>query len=217
MLIAFRLVWRIGRVVLLLALVYFVVTGVTVWRSSRRDEARRADAIVVFGAAQYNGRPSRVLTARLDHAVDLYRRGFADSVVVTGGKQAGDRFTEASASAAYLAKRKVPEPAILREVSGKNSWQSLAATAGFLKNRGITRVLLVSDPFHSARVTAMADELGLEAYTSPTRTSPIRGAAEIPYLAKETVAVGLGRVIGFRRLMRVDKVVTRVRTKAANR
>jgi uncharacterized SAM-binding protein YcdF (DUF218 family) len=137
--------------------------------------------------------------------------------VVTGGKKEGDRFTEATASAAYLVKRKVPDSAILREVSGTNSWQSLAATAAFLKDRGITRVLLVSDPFHSARVAAMADELGLDGYTSPTSSSPITGLAEVPYLAKETVAVAVGRVTGFRRLMRVDKVVTRVRTKATNR
>ncbi|HUQ40235.1 MAG TPA: YdcF family protein [Acidimicrobiales bacterium] len=217
MLLGLRLAWKVGRVVLALLLMYLLVTGVTVWRSSRRDEARRVEAIVVFGAAQYNGRPSPVLTARLDHAIDLYRRGFADSVVVTGGKKEGDRFTEATASAGYLARRKVPDSAILREVSGTNSWQSLAATAAFLKRRGITRVLLVSDPFHSARIAAMASELGLEAYTSPTATSPIAGAEELPYLAKETVAVAVGRVIGFRRLMGVDKVVTRVRTKAASR
>jgi uncharacterized SAM-binding protein YcdF (DUF218 family) len=190
---------------------YLAVTFAQVWLTSRRDEARRADAIVVFGAAQYNGRPSPVLRARLDHAVALYRGGYADVVVVTGGRKPGDHFTEASASADYLARRGVPQSAVLREVSGRNSWQSLAAAAAFMKRRGIRRVLLVSDGFHALRVRAMASELGLDAFTSPARASPIRGTRKVPYLVRETAAVAVGRLVGFRRVSGVER---RVKTRA---
>src|SRR5436309_12223728 len=119
--------------VLTAVVVYYAVTFVQVWLASRRDEARQAQAILVLGAAQYNGRPSAVLRARLDHAFDLYRRGLSDIVVVTGGKEPGDRFTEASASADYLAAKGIPQEKVLREVQGRNSWQSLASSAAFLK------------------------------------------------------------------------------------
>ncbi|MDQ1373413.1 MAG: hypothetical protein QOJ09_751, partial [Actinomycetota bacterium] len=154
-----RLALKIGAALVALVMLYVGVTYVQVWQASHRDQTPRVDAIVVFGAAQYNGRPSPVLAARLDHAADLYKRNVADVVVVTGGGQPGDRATEASASAAYLKRRGVPESALLREVQGRTSWQSLAAAANFLKRRGRTRVVLVSDPFHNARLAAMASEL----------------------------------------------------------
>ena len=182
------------------AVLYLVVTCVQVWQAAGRDEAREVQAIVVLGAAQYDGRPSPVLRARLDHAADLFERGLAERVVVTGGKQRGDRTTEASVSAAYLARRGVPEAAILREVQGRSSWQQLAAAAAFLKRRGITRVLLVSDGFHAARIAAIATELGLEGYTSPAPGSPISGAEKLPYLGKEALAVAAGRLLGYRRV-----------------
>ncbi|HEV3402375.1 MAG TPA: YdcF family protein, partial [Acidimicrobiales bacterium] len=98
--------------------VYLSVTFVQVWRAAHRDEARPAEAIVVLGAAQFNGKPSAVLRARLDHALSLYRRNLAPVIVVTGGGQPGDRFTEATASANYLLERGVPDEDVLREVSG---------------------------------------------------------------------------------------------------
>ena len=186
---------------------YLVVTFVQVWRAARADGARPAEAIVVFGTAQYNGVPSPVLAARLDHAIQLYRRDLAPVIVVTGGNQPGDQFTEATASANYLIQRGVPDEDVLREVSGTSSWQSLAAAANFLDEREIREVLLVSDPFHSLRIRAMASELGLEARSSPTRTSPIRGVTEARYMARETVAVAVGRVIGFRRQASIENVV----------
>jgi len=203
--------WAIRIVGALVALVvlYFGVTFVQVWLAGRTDHAQKAQAIVVFGAAQYNGRPSAVLRARLDHAADLWRRKLAPTIVVTGGKQPGDRFTEATASAEYLLSKGVPDEAILREVRGRNSWDSLAAAANFLRQRGVSKVLLVSDPFHSLRINGMADELGLDAHVSPTRTSPIHGTVELKQMVKETAAVGVGRLIGYRRLMRVDRAVVR--------
>ena len=189
-----------------LPVVYFAVTFVQVWRTSRADGARPAQAVIVLGAAQYDGRPSSVLRARLDHAADLYRRKIAPLVVVTGGKMEGDRFTESAASANYLHTKGVPDEAILREATGRTSWQSLSASARFLiSGRGIRDVVLVSDPFHAARIKSIAGELGFRAAASPTRTSPIKGVSEFRHLVTETVQVGVGRVIGFRRLVRLEQ------------
>ncbi|HVW34524.1 MAG TPA: YdcF family protein [Acidimicrobiia bacterium] len=184
---------------------YFGVTFFQVWWTARHDRARPAQAVVVLGAAQYDGRPSAVLRARLDHAADLYRRRIAPVVVVTGGKAAGDRFTESAASANYLHTKGVPDEAILREATGRTSWQSLSASARFLRERGIHDVVLVSDPFHAARIHGIAADLGLESVTSPTRTSPIKGLAALKRMVTETVQVGVGRVIGFRRLVRIEE------------
>jgi uncharacterized SAM-binding protein YcdF (DUF218 family) len=203
----------LGRKVLRRALVaavvlpalYFAVTFVHVWRTSRHDGARPAQAVIVLGAAQYDGRPSAVLRARLDHAAALYRRKIAPLVVVTGGKAEGDRFTESAASANYLHTKGVPDEAILREATGRTSWQSLAASARFLKDKGIRDVVLVSDPFHAARIAGIADELGLKAATSPTRTSPIKGLSEFRHMVTETAQVGIAQVVGFRRLVRIEQ------------
>jgi len=214
----FRLARRLIGVVLLLTLLYLAVTFVLVWRASRRDEARPAEAIVVFGAAQYNGRPSPVLRARLDHAADLYERDIAPVIVVTGGKRPGDRTNEAGASADYLRRQYgIDEEAILRETASENSWQQMASAANELRKQGKERVILVTDPFHAARVQAMAEELGLDSHVSPTRTSPIGGTRELRHLARETVAVAAGRIVGFRRLMGVDKVADKVRGGAGSR
>jgi uncharacterized SAM-binding protein YcdF (DUF218 family) len=195
---------RLGVAALAAVLLYLGVTFVQVFQASRRDGAERTQAIVVFGAAQYDGTPSPVLRARLDHAAKLYQRGVADRVVVTGGRLPDDRFSEAAASARYLTSKGVPDSSILREVQGRTSWESLASAARFLKRRGVTDVVLVSDGFHSARIGAMADELGLKAHTSPTTSSPITGTETLPYLGKETLAVAAGRVLGFRRVSNVS-------------
>lgn len=198
-----RLAAALGAVVA----IYLVVTFVQVWLASRSDHAQEADAIVVLGAAQYDGKPSPVLRARLDHVAELYERGMAPLVVVTGGRAQGDRFTEAGVSAAYLHGKGVPEAAIIRETTGKTSWQSLASAARILRERGATEVILVSDPFHASRIGAIADELGLEGHTSPTRTSPIDGGDSLRRMVGETGQVALGRIIGFRRLVRVKEEV----------
>jgi uncharacterized SAM-binding protein YcdF (DUF218 family) len=208
----FRLARRLISFVVLALVIYLGVTLVQVWLASRRDEARQAEAIVVFGAAQYNGRPSPVLRARLDHAAELYRDGSADTIVVTGGNRPGDKTNEATASARYLTTSyKIPDSHILREVSSTNSWEQMASAANELRKRDKEKVVLVTDPFHAARVQAMADELGLDAHVSPTRTSPIHGTEELRHFARETVAVAAGRIVGFRNLMGVDKAAAKVR------
>lgn len=194
-----KLVVKFVAAVMVAVMLYLGFTFAQVWLASRRDNAQPAQAIVVLGTAQYDGEPSPVLRARLDHAVELYQRGLAPVIVVTGGSRPGDRFTEATASANYLLRHGVPDEDILREVSGNSSWQSLAATANFLEDRDIREVLLVSDAFHSFRIEAMADELGLEGHASPARDSPIGGLTAAKYMVRETAAVAVARFIGYRR------------------
>lgn len=190
-------------VAVLLVASYIVLTFVQVWWASHRDEARPAQAIVVLGAAQYDGRPSPVLRGRLRHVVSLYDQGVAPLVVVTGGSQEGDRFTEASASATFLHRRGVPGDAVERETTGATSYESLASAARFLRDRGVTDVVLVSDPFHASRIGAIADEVGLEAAVSPTPHSAVTGVQHWRFMLRETAAVAAGRLLGFRRLDRV--------------
>ncbi|MEY2458503.1 MAG: hypothetical protein QOG30_333 [Acidimicrobiaceae bacterium] len=197
-----RRVLRIVAVVAALLASYVLVTFVQVWHASHQDDARKAQAIIVLGAAQFDGRPSAVLSARLDHAADLYKRGLAPLIVVTGGKQTGDRFTEAEASANYLADKGIPGAAIERETTSTNSYDELAAAARFLHQRGINDVVLVSDPFHAYRINAIARDVGLNAHVSPTPTSPVHGFDNAQALLRETVAVSAGRLVGFDRLDR---------------
>lgn len=171
-----------------------------VYRTGATNGARRADAIVVMGAAQYDGRPSPVLAARLDQVVLLWRQGWAPLVITTGGNLPGDRYTEAEASTNYLIERGVPGTAIL-EVGGSTSYAELEGVAELLGDRGLSSVLLVSDPYHALRIRLVAEELGLSAAVSPTRTSPVDGWHEAEMHLKEAVGVAVGRIIGFDRLL----------------
>ncbi len=197
-----RLLLRSTLVLGLFGLAYLVVTFVQVLQASGRDEARPAEAIIVLGAAQYDGEPSPVLARRLDHAAELYEDRIAPLIVVTGGRQPGDRFTEAEASANYLSAHGVPGGAIEREVQGESSWESLAAAARFLRERGITSVVRVSDPYHALRIGGVAPELGRDAVVSPSDTGTPVGS-----LLRETAAVAVGRIIGYDRLVRLDERV----------
>jgi uncharacterized SAM-binding protein YcdF (DUF218 family) len=194
-----------GLVLVALVAVYVGVTFVQVWLASRRDSARPAQAIVVLGAAQYNGRPSAVLKARLDHAAALYEAEIAPTIVLTGGRLPGDAFTEASAGAAYLMRAGIPESALLLESEGTNSWESLAAAAQILREQGKTKVVLVSSPYHSLRVERIADEVGLDGHASPAKDAPDK--ATFDHLTRETMAVAVGRIIGFHRLVDLDAKV----------
>ncbi len=142
-------------------------------RAASVDQARPADAIVVLGAAQYNGRPSPVFKARLDHAAELYRRHDAPIVVVTGGLAPGDRVSEATAGQRYLVAAGLPADSIAVQPVGRSTAASLEAVAAYLRGTGRVRVVLVSDPFHLARLRLDARHVGLVPFTSPTRTSPI--------------------------------------------
>jgi uncharacterized SAM-binding protein YcdF (DUF218 family) len=166
-------------VILVLVVVGAVVlTGYAtyrVWAQGQRDEQRPADAIVVMGAAQYDGRPSPVFAARLEHAVELYRAGVAPRLIVTGGKQEGDRTTEAASARAYAIAHGVPTNAILVEDKSRTTLESIRGVRGLLHDQGLADAVFVSDRPHMLRVLRMAADEGITAYGSPTTTSPIEG------------------------------------------
>jgi uncharacterized SAM-binding protein YcdF (DUF218 family) len=193
------LVFRIVVVVVAVIVAYLAVTAVQVWLTDRRYEPHHAGAIVVMGAAQYDGVPSPDLAARLNQAETLWRQHYATDIMVTGYKEAGDQFTEAEASARYLIAAGIPGRDIL-EAGGSDSWENLATAAPTLKANGDSTVLVVTDPFHEARSLAIATDVGLHPYPTPAQRSPITGASTIPYYAKETFGVAVGRIIGFDRL-----------------
>jgi uncharacterized SAM-binding protein YcdF (DUF218 family) len=197
---------RGGLALLGLAVLYVGITFVQVYRASRHDGARPADAVIVLGAAQYDGRPSPVLQDRLDHALALYEEGLTSMVVLTGGRQEGDRFTEATAGYNYLRDRGIPDEHLLKEVGGTSTYDSLAASARFLRERGLTSVVLVTSDYHALRVEAIAEEVGLDATVSPTAPR-LTGLDEVRQLGRETLAVAVGRVIGYDRLFRIDSAV----------
>jgi uncharacterized SAM-binding protein YcdF (DUF218 family) len=148
-------------------------TTYRIWDQGLRDEARTADAIVVLGAAQYNGVPSPLFAARLAHAVALYHDGIAPVFVVTGGKLPGDRTTEAAAARAYALAHEVPTEAIIVEDRGRTTLESMSSVAVMLRQRGLQSAVFVSDRTHMLRVLRIARDQGIEGYGSPTTTSPV--------------------------------------------
>jgi len=180
----------VGMVLLAAGIVYTVaLTAVLV--TSQHDQRRPVDAIIVLGAAQYNGRPSPVLRARLDHAIGLYREGYAPLIVVTGGVGRGDTLSEAIVGRRYLLARDVAGESVIAQPVGRNTRTSMTAVGQWLHGRGLRRVLLVSDPFHMFRLRLEARRIALEAYTSPTESSPISDnpVLELRYLFAEGLKV----------------------------
>jgi uncharacterized SAM-binding protein YcdF (DUF218 family) len=182
---------RVLGLVGLLAGIIYTVAFVSVLAMSQVDERRRADAIVVLGAAQYNGRPSPVLRARLDHALALYRDALAPRILVTGGVGRGDKESEATVARRYLLAQRIPDSAVVMQPQGRSTAASMSAVADWLESRGFHTAVLVSDPFHMLRLRLEARRTGLKVYTSPTETSPISDnpGLELEYLAAEAVKV----------------------------
>ena len=179
----------------LLVVVYVGGTFVQVWRLQGWDQTRAADAAIVLGAAQYDGRPSEVFRSRLDHAAELYRDGLVSTIVVTGGSREGDRFTEAYSGLTYLISEGVPAERVIVVDDGTSSWESMAAAARVLRRKDLESVLLVSDPYHSLRLLGIAREVGIDGHVSPTE-----GQSRFQTLVRETALVSAGRIIGYRRL-----------------
>lgn len=189
-----RVLWGFVAVIVLVA-AYFGATLLQVYTTADEDQRQPVDAIVVLGAAQFDGTPSPTLEARLDHAFALWQDDFAELIVTTGANQEGDRFTEGFSGFVYLRERGVPEAAIITVVDGIDTWEQLTATVNQLDERDLDSVLLVSDGHHSFRLLAIAEELGLEAFVSPSSA----GATRNDYL-REATAVSIGRIFGYRRL-----------------
>ncbi len=185
--------WFAAGLALLILMAAAVIFGIMalVYLQARTDEARPVDAIVVMGAAQYNGRPSPVFEARLQHALALYEQGLAPVIVVTGGKQPGDAYTEAEAATGWLVDRGVPEGAILIENEGRSTWDSIRGVPAVLPADGETSVLVVSDGFHLLRSEVMLRNLGYHAYSSAAPGSPIEAwtSVELGYVIRETGGV----------------------------
>ena len=190
-----------GRVVgaLLLAVVLLVVsTATAIWWTARQDARPTSDAIVVLGSAQYNGVPSSIFEARLEHALALYEADVAPVIVTVGGKADGDQFTEAESGRAYLAEAGVPEDGLLAVEEGLDTLESMRAVATAFDGRGWSSAVLVTDPWHALRAERMAEDTGITADSSPTRQGPAvqTRTTQFRYILRETAAYLLYRATG---------------------
>jgi uncharacterized SAM-binding protein YcdF (DUF218 family) len=169
-----------------------------IWDQGNRDERTPADAIVVMGAAQYDGRPSPVFAARLDHAIDLFHDGVAPRLIVTGGKREGDRTTEAASARRYAIEHGVPDEAILSEDASRTTLQSIRRVAALMHDKGMGSAVFVSDPSHMLRVLRMASDEGISGFGSPTRTSPLErdAVARVDAIVHELGALAVYFVSG---------------------
>ena len=164
-----RAVWSGFGAVLAAVLVYIAWLAVRIEAASTRDEAQPADVILVLGAAEYNGRPSPVLRARLDHAIELYRRKLAPRILTTGGAGGDPVFTEGAVGRSYLMSQGVPADAIVVENAGDTTAYSVASAAEILRRMGLTSAIVVSDGYHVFRVKKMLEARGLQVYGSPRK------------------------------------------------
>jgi uncharacterized SAM-binding protein YcdF (DUF218 family) len=205
-----KLALRIASLVVSVVVFYFAVTFVQIWMTGHDHSSKSAQAILVFGTTEDNGRPSPELKARLDHALMLWHDHRARWVVVTGGKLKGDVFTEAGVSATYVERHGVPANRVVQG-SGHDTWQNVATVVGQLRKLHIVSVLTVTDPFHEDRAMAIASAQGLTTYPSPVGNSPTVTHSLWKYYAKETFEVGVGRIIGYGRLSTWTSATPRVR------
>lgn len=177
--------------VVLIAIVLVAGTAVRVWQVARVNDYSAVDAIAVLGAAQYNGTPSDVFKSRLDQAASLYEQGVAPLIVTVGGKQEGDVFTEAAAGKTYLEARGVPASNIVAVEEGADTLGSVRAISRELEGRGLSSVVITTDPWHSLRTRIMASDAGLDATTAPARSGPAVLTRESQFrgIARETAAL----------------------------
>jgi uncharacterized SAM-binding protein YcdF (DUF218 family) len=201
------------RVAQLLALVlcvgslYVGLTVFEVWRVGRTQSTTQVDAIVVMGAAQYDGVPSLLLKARLMRAFELWEQKVAPRIVLTGGNKPGDRFTEASASAIFLRQQGVPQEDLLQESLSRSTYEALRNVRNLVATdsnfAGIKRIVIVTDPYHELRSRLTAREMNFETTTSPSSNSPIAGNSAFKKYVKEGAGIALARVIGFGNLWKI--------------
>ena len=187
----------VGAAVLAVAL-FVLSTATAIWWTARQDDQTRSDAIVVLGSAQYNGVPSSIFEARLEHALSLWEDGVAPVVVTVGGKADGDEFTEAEAGRDYLADAGIPADALLAVPDGVDTLESMRLVAAAFDDRGWSTAVLVTDPWHAMRAERMAEDSGMDAVSSPTRQGPAvqTRATQFRYILRETAAYLLYRVTG---------------------
>ncbi len=194
-----KLILRIISAFFSLVLVYFAITFVQIWLTGHEHSSVHAQAILVFGTAADYNRPSPELEARLNQALVLYEHHRAPWIAVTGGKLPADKYTEAWVSAKYLEAHGVAASHILQG-SGSDTWQNVSTVLPLLKEHGIVRVLTVTDPFHEYRAMAISSSQGLQPHPSPVPDSPTIHDSLWRYYLKETLGVGVGRIVGYGRL-----------------
>ena len=189
---------RMVGAVVLAALLLVASTAAGIWYTARGDSRPSSDAIVVLGSAQYNGVPSSIFAARLEHARSLWEDGVAPVVVTVGGKAAGDAFTEAEAGRDYLAEAGVPADSLLAVPEGVDTLESMRAVGAAYEERGWTTAVLVTDPWHAMRAERMAEDSGMEVESSPTRQGPAvqTRTTQFRYILRETAAYLLYRATG---------------------
>jgi len=189
-----RLIYAIA----LLCVAIWVSFVMAIVEAGRRDQAGPADAIIVLGAAQYEGRPSPVLKARLDHAASLWNRGLAPRMIVTGGRGVGDTTSEAAVGRRYLVQRGIPAGSIWMDTEGLTTSQSMVAVRRLLGTKASPSVLIVSDPFHMLRLAILTRRLHMIPLLSPTRTSPIstRPVQQFKYVMAESIKAPYAMVVG---------------------
>jgi uncharacterized SAM-binding protein YcdF (DUF218 family) len=189
---------RVLGAVVLAVLLLVTSTALAIWWTARQDSRPSSDAIVVLGSAQYNGVPSSIFEARLEHAKKLYQAGVAPVIVTVGGKETGDKFTEAEAGRDYLATAGVPRKALLAVPTGVDTLESMRAVASAFAQRGWRSAVLVTDPWHAMRAQRMAADSGMEATSSPTRQGPAveTRTTQFRYILRETAAYLLYRATG---------------------
>ncbi len=175
-----------------------VSTAAAIWWTARQDAAPRSDAIVVLGSAQYNGVPSSIFEARLEHALTLWSDGVAPVVVTVGGKKDGDEFTEAEAGRDYLLDAGIPADDLVAVTDGVDTLESMRLVAAAFDERGWSTAVLVTDPWHALRAERMAEDSGMDAASSPTRQGPAvqTRTTQFRYILRETAAYLLYRATG---------------------
>jgi uncharacterized SAM-binding protein YcdF (DUF218 family) len=193
-----RLVVRVIGAAVAAVLLLVAATALGIWWTARKDARPSSDAIVVLGSAQYNGVPSSIFEARLEHALELYEEGVAPVIVTVGGKATGDQFSEAEAGREYLADAGVPDDALLAVQEGADTLESMRAVAAQFDDRGWDTAVLVTDPWHAMRAERMAEDAGIDASSSPTRQGPAvqTRTTQFRYILRETAAYLLYRVTG---------------------
>ena len=193
-----RLIVRLLGACVAIVVAVIAVTAFRVWWVARQDQRPHSDAIVVLGASQYNGRPSEVLQARLEHALQLWRDKVAPVVITVGGRQPGDQYTEAGSGERWLHDHGVPTSHLVAVATGSDTLSSMKAVATVMHQRSWKSAVIVTDPWHSLRSETMAQDQGLTVATSPARSGPANGSreTEVRYVVRETGAYLYYRIFG---------------------
>lgn len=194
----FKVLRKVISAVLLIAIVVPLFTFGKTWFAAHNSRARKSDVIVVLGAAQFNGRPSAALQARLVEAKRVYDLGFASTVITVGAGAPGDRTTEAASSKAWLLSHGIQTSAVIAIPEGRDTLVSTQSYISEMKRKGFHSVIIVTDPYHCLRAMTMANDLGAKSSCSPVRTGTNSLAkADLHYVIRETGAylayVTLGR------------------------